>query len=211
MEKKFFNLNETKRGLIETFRYLSTVPGNNLEAPAEADQDDPLEMFLGQRSVEFSEQNENPLESEMKKYEALPKAPKDVDVLKWWYSHSVELPIMFKIARHYLGVPVSSSGSERTFSTSGRIDTPQRRSLSPKNIEQLTVMKENRRIVESIKKEYSIKDSKQKVDFSDLVIVEEVLSNVSIEEVEQEAASWEDIDDSDSSEEEQEEIIDDSE
>ena len=44
-------------------------------------------------------------------YESLPKVPKDVDVLKWWYSQSAELPIMFKIARHVLGVPVSSSGS----------------------------------------------------------------------------------------------------
>ena len=95
----------------------------------------------------------------MKKYEALSKAPKDVDVLKWWYSHSAELPIMYKIALYYLGVPVSSSGSERTFSTSGRIDTLQRRRITPKHIEQLTVLKENWRVVESIKKTYSIQES----------------------------------------------------
>ena len=181
-------------------------------APAVADQDDPLEMFLGQRSVESSQQNVEmtQLELEMKKYEALPKVTKDVDVLKWWYSHSqcwaTELPIMYKIARHYLGVPVSSSGSERTFSTSGRIDTPQRRRLTPKHIEQLTVLKENRRVVESIKKTYSIKESNQNVDFSDLVIIEEVLRNVSIEEVEEEANSGNEVDSSD----EEEEIIDDS-
>ena len=138
-------------------------------------------------------------------YESLPKVPKDVDVLKWWYSQSAELPIMFKIARHVLGVPVSSSGSERTFSTSGRIDTPQRRRLTPKHIEQLTVMKESRQVVESIKKAYSIKESNQKVDFSELVIIEEVLRNVSPEEVEEEANVWDDLD---SSEEEEEAISD---
>ena len=37
---------------------------------------------------------------------------------------------------------------------------------------QLTVMKESRQVVESIKKAYSIKDSNQKVDFSELVIIE---------------------------------------
>ena len=204
LEKKFFNLAETKRGLIETFGGLSLDSrNNNAVAPgAAADQDDPLEMFLNQRSVESFEQNEEltQLELEMKKYEALPKVPKDTDVLKWWYSQSAELPIMYKIARHYLGVPVSSSGSERTFSTSGRIDTPQRRRLSPKHIEQLTIMKESRRVVESIKKAYSIKDGNQNVDFSDLVIVEEVVRNVSIEEVEEEANSW---DESESSDEEE--------
>ena len=201
MEKKFFNLAETKRGLIETFGGLSESRNNNTEAPGVADQDDPLEMFLNQRSVESSDQNEelSQLELEMKKYEALPKVPKDTDVLKWWYSQSAELPIMYKIARHYLGVPVSSSGSERTFSTSGRIDTPQRRRLSPKHIEQLTIMKESRQVVDSIKKTYSIKDNNQNVDFSDLVIVEEVIRNVSLEEMEEEN-SW---DDSESSEEEE--------
>ena len=177
---------------------------NNAVAPGvAADQDDPLEMFLNQRSVESYEQNEEltQLELEMKKYEALPKVPKDLDVLKWWYSQSAELPIMFKIARHYLGVPVSSSGSERTFSTSGRIDTPQRRRLTPKHIEQLTVMKESRQVIESIKKAYSIKDGNQKVDFSDLIIVEEVVRNVSIDEVEDEANSWDTLDSSDEEEE----------
>ena len=121
---------------------------NNSVAPTVPDQDDPLEMLMLQRSVENYEENVelSQLEIEMQKYEALPKVAKDVDVLKWWYSQSAVLPTMYKIARHYLGVPVSSSGSERTFSTSGRIDTPQRRSLTPKHIEQLTVMKESRQV-----------------------------------------------------------------
>ena len=49
----------------------------------------------------------------MKKYEALSKAPKDVDVLKWWYSQSAELPIMYKIACHHLRVPVSSPNLDK--------------------------------------------------------------------------------------------------
>ena len=207
LEKKFFNLNETKKALNEMFGGLSLDSrNNNSVAPTVPDQDDPLEMLMLQRSVENYEENVelSQLELEMQKYEALPKVPKDVDVLKWWYSQSAELPTMYKIARHYLGVPVSSSGSERTFSTSGRIDTPQRRSLTPKHIEQLTVMKESRQVVESIKKAYSIKDSNQKVDFSELVIIEEVLRNVSLEEIEEEGAS---VDDLDSSDEEEEEAI----
>ena len=210
LEKKFFNLNETKKALNEIFGGLSLDSRNNNSddpAPDRTDQDDPLEMFLVQRSVDNYEQNEEltQLELEMQKYESLPKVPKDVDVLKWWYSQSAELPIMYKIARHFLGVPVSSSGSERTFSTSGRIDTPQRRRLTPKHIEQLTVMKESRQVVESIKKAYSIKESNQKVDFSDLVIIKEVLRNLSLEEMEEEGNSWDDLD---SSEEEEEAVSD---
>ena len=70
---------------------------------------------------------------------------------------------------------------------------------------QLTVMKESRQVVESIKKAYSIKESNQKVDFSELVIIEEVLRNVSPEEVEEEANVWDDLD---SSKEEEEAISD---
>ena len=66
-------------------------------------------------------------------------------------------------------------------------------------------MKESRHVVESIKKAYSIKESNQKVDFSELVIIEEVLRNVSLEEVEEEANVWNDLD---SSEEEEEAISD---
>ena len=66
-------------------------------------------------------------------------------------------------------------------------------------------MKESRQVVESIKKAYSIKESNQKVDFSELVIIEEVLRNVSPEEVEEEANVWDDLD---SSKEEEEAISD---
>ena len=45
------------------------------------------------------------------------------------------------------------------------------------------MMKESRHVVESIKKAYSIKESNQKVDFSELVIIEEVLKNVSLANV----------------------------
>ena len=63
-------------------------------------------------------------------------------------------------------------------------------------------MKESRHVVESIKKAYSIKESNQKVDFSELVIIEEVLRNVSLEEIEEEGTSWDDLDSSDEEEEE---------
>ena len=51
---------------------------------------------------------------------------------------------------------------------------------------------------------HQFKDSNQKVDFSELVIIEEVLRNVSLEEIEEEGASCDDLD---SSEEEEEEAI----
>ena len=55
--------------------------------------------------------------------------------------------------------------------------------------------------VDSIKKAYSIKNSNQKVNFSDFTIIEEVQRNVSLEEVEEEAISWYDLDSSDEEEE----------
>ena len=47
----------------------------------------------------------------------------------------------------------------------------------------------------------SIKLSNQKVNFSELVIIEEVQRNVSLVEAENEAVSWDDLDSSDEEEE----------
>ncbi|XP_019185248.1 PREDICTED: zinc finger BED domain-containing protein RICESLEEPER 2-like [Ipomoea nil] len=59
------------------------------------------------------------------------------DVLKWWKSHSERFPILSKMARDVLAVPISTVASESCFSTSGRVLDPFRSSLTPKIVEAL--------------------------------------------------------------------------
>ncbi|CAL1360735.1 unnamed protein product [Linum trigynum] len=61
----------------------------------------------------------------------------DFDILMWWKVHSTKYPIIAKMARDVLAVPISTVASESTFSTSGRVLDPYRSSLSPKTVEAL--------------------------------------------------------------------------
>ncbi|XP_019179230.1 PREDICTED: zinc finger BED domain-containing protein RICESLEEPER 2-like [Ipomoea nil] len=55
----------------------------------------------------------------------------------WWKSHSERFPILSKMARDVLAVPISTVASESCFSTSGRVLDPFRSSLTPKIVEAL--------------------------------------------------------------------------
>ncbi|CAI0388952.1 unnamed protein product [Linum tenue] len=61
----------------------------------------------------------------------------DLDVLAWWKSNMGKYPILHKVARDFLCIPVSTVASESAFSTSGRVISPHRSRLSPQTIEAL--------------------------------------------------------------------------
>lgn len=63
--------------------------------------------------------------------------PKDFNILAWWKASSGRYPIVSKIARDVLSIPVSTVASESAFSTGGRILDSYRSSLSPKTVEAL--------------------------------------------------------------------------
>ena len=55
----------------------------------------------------------------------------DFDILKWWKDNAARFPILARMARDVLVVPVSTVASESAFSTSGRILNEFRTSLTP--------------------------------------------------------------------------------
>lgn len=69
--------------------------------------------------------------------EARERKGEGFDILGWWKNNSTRLPILSEIAKHVLGMPVSSVASEAAFSTSGRMIDAYRSSLSPKTAEAL--------------------------------------------------------------------------
>ncbi|KAH0691482.1 hypothetical protein KY289_018840 [Solanum tuberosum] len=85
-------------------------------------------------------ENENNVDtkSDLDKYllDDLEKS-KNFNILAWWKSSSERYPIVSKIARDVLVIPVSTVASESAFSTGGRILDCYRSSLSPKTAEAL--------------------------------------------------------------------------
>ncbi|CAI0449146.1 unnamed protein product [Linum tenue] len=93
--------------------------------------------------MKFAKSSASPItsggKSEAQRYLADVAEPEseDFDILIWWKVHSTKYPIIAKMARDVLAVPISTVASESTFSTSGRVLDPYRSSLSPKTVEAL--------------------------------------------------------------------------
>ncbi|KAF7140568.1 hypothetical protein RHSIM_Rhsim06G0015900 [Rhododendron simsii] len=59
------------------------------------------------------------------------------DILTWWKSSGLKYPTLEAIAQDVLAVPISIVASEFSFSTGGRVITPNRNRLNPKTLEAL--------------------------------------------------------------------------
>ena len=59
------------------------------------------------------------------------------DILDWWKLNASNYPILSKMARDILTIPISTVASKSAFSTSRRIFDAFRSSLSPKTVEAL--------------------------------------------------------------------------
>jgi hypothetical protein len=77
--------------------------------------------------------------SEIDQYylEDVEKRSPNFDILNWWKVNSAKFPILSKIARDVLAIPVTIVASESAFSTGGRVLDPFRSSSAPKTVEAL--------------------------------------------------------------------------
>ena len=71
------------------------------------------------------------MQKEMKTYETLMEAKDGTDLLKWWKSHSEQLPLLSYMVRIIFCIPAASSKNKRVFSVAGRIVTPARARTAP--------------------------------------------------------------------------------
>ncbi|KAL8471939.1 hypothetical protein ACS0TY_029252 [Phlomoides rotata] len=87
-----------------------------------------------------SKKKRKPVRSELEQYlekGILPPSASDFDLLTWWRLNKSKYPILSRIAKDILAIPVSIVASESAFSTSGRLIGPHRSRLHTKTIEAL--------------------------------------------------------------------------
>lgn len=79
------------------------------------------------------------VKSELDKYlsEDNEEDKKGVDILKWWKDNATRFPILSRMARDLLPIPISSVASESAFSAGGRTLDDFRSSLTPTMVEHL--------------------------------------------------------------------------
>ncbi|GJY99390.1 zinc finger BED domain-containing protein RICESLEEPER 2-like protein [Tanacetum coccineum] len=59
------------------------------------------------------------------------------NALEWWNVHQLKYPILSKMAKDVLAIPISTVASEATFSAGGRVIDPYRSALKSNTVEML--------------------------------------------------------------------------
>ena len=86
---------------------------------------------------------EQQVKSELDNYITASKLDFEEDPMNWWKSHNLEYPLLARLAKKYLCACATSLPSERLFSTSGNIVTPNRCSMKPDKVDMLTFLTRN--------------------------------------------------------------------
>lgn len=102
-----------------------------------------LQRITSTKQNRATSENETVREKVQSEVMSLPTINTDADPLACWKTHAEEMPLLANVARKYLCIPATSVPSERVFSTSGHILSPQRARLSPENLNMQTFLHHN--------------------------------------------------------------------
>jgi hypothetical protein len=103
------------------------------DRPHEGGKSDPYGFKPFYKSI-----GRNKADSEVTKYlDDICEEEGDLDVLMWWKDNCTRYPVLARIAREVLAIPVSTVASESAFSTGGRVLDAYRSSLSATTVEAL--------------------------------------------------------------------------
>ncbi|GJT69463.1 zinc finger BED domain-containing protein RICESLEEPER 2 [Tanacetum coccineum] len=83
---------------------------------------------------------------------------KQFDILVWWKGRESQFPVLSAMARDLLSVQASTVASELAFSTSGRVISIRRPTLTPTSLEMCTCLKDHLDAAERIQHISSLKD-----------------------------------------------------
>ena len=138
--------------LFEEYRRMSSSSYNSQSddlmssEPTEDDNIDEFEesdyyMKNVQERIRKMDETSGYARSEFNRYlgEQLVEEEGRMDVLKWWGINGHRYPIVSRMARDILAIPLSTVASESAFSAGGRHLDPFRSSLTPKVIELMCI------------------------------------------------------------------------
>ena len=110
---------------------------------------------------------------------------------------------MARVVREILCIPASSSSSERVFSVGSLICSQRRSNLSRKRVEQLAILKLNKKVVREYEEKHGIPEKKHSPSPDDFEVEEDLNLYLSPEEVEDEfdLEGYEEVDDDEEEEE----------
>ena len=114
------SLEKTKKEMVERW---DKVDNEKEAEDNNADEDPTTKLLNARKKSSEKEKNYSKLKREMVTYEeALDSLPPDGDRLEWWRHHQDLLPLLASAAQEILGIPCSSSKSERIFSIGGQVN-----------------------------------------------------------------------------------------
>ena len=83
------------------------------------------------------------IEEEMQMYMSMPQVSPQTDVLAWWQMNAAKLPMIARVVKQILCVPVTSTPSERAFSKAGNLITAKRALLKPEKVDMVLFLNKN--------------------------------------------------------------------
>ena len=96
------------------------------------------------RSENFTEMEVSAVEKELAIYHKMKEPDATISILQFWKRNREVLPLLSKAAQAILAVLCASSSVERVFSIAGLTVGVRRRSLVPKSVETIVIMRSNK-------------------------------------------------------------------
>ena len=94
------------------------------------------------------EEESTPVQKELVVYLKMNEPHKRVSILQFWNLNRGLLPLHSRAAQSILAVPCATSSVERVFSVAGMTVTIRRKSLAPKLVEQIVLMRSNKGLID---------------------------------------------------------------
>ena len=134
---------EMKLLIITEIKENSSVEVIETSAPELQQSATALDLLLGSENGSTHADEEDPIMQEVDQYLKEPNAPRESSPLLWWKANQRCFPLTTKLAKKYLGIPATSTPSERVFSTAGLTVTRLRSCLTPDHVNMLVFLNKN--------------------------------------------------------------------
>ena len=135
-EKLWDTVNTYFHALFEEYKEMY-APKDKAPQPTESESTTETSKRVS-RWMSVITQQGGTIKSEVDKYLSEDNEPDTVfDILKWWKANSTRFPILSRLARNLLVIPITSVASKSAFSAGGRTLDDFRTSLTPRMVERL--------------------------------------------------------------------------